>query len=414
VDCNFAFFFAAKSKLNLILNANQNSEPEMSQSQSQPRKKSIFLSKHEHVPDDVVYDILSWLPVKSLMRYRCVSKYCNSIITDPIFITIHNDRANSLLSHKNKNNGYLLYSAKRHNHSSCNELYTFVYNKDRTLTEISSFQIPLSHTLIVDSCNGMFFLSNYRKNLLYLWNPSIRKFKMLPPNLLGHLLGSVAHGLAYHSQKNDFKILRIVFQRSLADTSAEVYTLSTDSWRRVVISMESELNIGSINYKHISPCLFFNGALHSIVYSEYREQSFILSFDVNDERFRKIMLPQNYLDEPSYSDFEHLAMIKGSLALIVFSTVIDKILGICQIWVMREYGVVESWTKKWILINWFHRSWGCTDNGELLIENANGLFSFDPESLNENILAIEDLKWVGYTANSMESLALLDGVNVNV
>uniref|UniRef100_A0A2N9E3E7 Uncharacterized protein n=1 Tax=Fagus sylvatica TaxID=28930 RepID=A0A2N9E3E7_FAGSY len=205
---------------------------------------------------------------------------------------------------------------------------------------------------------------------------------MLPPNLLGHLLGSVAHGLAYHSQKNDFKILRIVFQRSLADTSAEVYTLSTDSWRRVVISME--------------------------------EQSFILSFDVNDERFRKIMLPQNYLDEPSYSDFEHLAMIKGSLALIVFGTVIDKILGICQIWVMREYGVVESWTKKWILINWFHRSWGCTDNGELLIENANGLVSFDPESLNENILAIEDLKWVGYTANSMESLALLDGVNVNV
>ena len=54
------------------------------------------------------------------------------------------------------------------------------------------------------------------------------------------------------------------------------------------------------------------------------------------------------------------------------------------------------------------------DNGELLIEKADKLVSFDPESLNENILAIEDPKWVGYTANSMESLALLDGVNVNV
>jgi hypothetical protein len=41
------------------------------------------------------------------------------------------------------------------------------------------------------------------------------------------------------------------------------------------------------------------------------------------------------------------------------------------------------------------------------------LVSFDPESLNKNILAIEDAQWVGYTPNSMESLVLLDGLNVS-
>uniref|UniRef100_A0A2N9GBY4 Pectinesterase inhibitor domain-containing protein n=1 Tax=Fagus sylvatica TaxID=28930 RepID=A0A2N9GBY4_FAGSY len=51
-----------------------------------------------------------------------------------------------------------------------------------------------------------------------------------------------------------------------------------------------------------------------------------------------------------------------------------------------------------------------TDNGELLIEKADELVSFDPESLNENILAIEA---IDYTANSMESLVLLDGASIS-
>ena len=44
-----------------------------------------------------------------------------------------------------------------------------------------------------------------------------------------------------------------------------------------------------------------------------------------------------------------------------------------------------------------------TDNGEILIKKAIRLVSFNPEN-NQNIFAIED-----YTANSMESLVLLDG-----
>ena len=52
---------------------------------------------------------------------------------------------------------------------------------------------------------------------------------------------------------------------------------------------------------------------------------------------------------------------------------------------------------------------GRTDNGELLIKTATGLVSIDPESQNQNILAFEDADWVGCTANSMESLILLDG-----
>ncbi|KAK7860809.1 f-box protein [Quercus suber] len=137
---------------------------------------------------------------------------------------------------------------------------------------------------------------------------------------------------------------------------------------------------------------------------------FILSFDVNDESFRKIMLPFNYLDVVTKSQ---LALFKGSLAVFAFARSIGGVL--CDIWIMDEYGVAESWNRKYTVpiiqvrvVNFY----GCTDNGELLIKSATRLISFDPESQKQNILAIEDADWVGFTANSMESLILLDGRKV--
>ncbi|WMV07530.1 hypothetical protein MTR67_000915 [Solanum verrucosum] len=32
------------------------------------------------IPDEIMFEIFSWLPVKSLMRFKCVSGLCNSLI----------------------------------------------------------------------------------------------------------------------------------------------------------------------------------------------------------------------------------------------------------------------------------------------------------------------------------------------
>ena len=42
-----------------------------------------------HLPDDIVLNILSRLPVKSLLRFRCVCKTWDSSITTPNFISTH-------------------------------------------------------------------------------------------------------------------------------------------------------------------------------------------------------------------------------------------------------------------------------------------------------------------------------------
>uniref|UniRef100_A0A2N9HL07 F-box domain-containing protein n=1 Tax=Fagus sylvatica TaxID=28930 RepID=A0A2N9HL07_FAGSY len=331
------------------------------------------MSESERLPHDVVYDILTRLAVKSLMRLRCVSKSCNSIIINPIFSSTHLDRAKSL---SNKN-GYLLYlDDASGNPPYRRELCTVVYN---TLTEISRFQIPFSHVDIAGFYDGMFCLQNNRNNELYLWNPSIRKFKNLVPPRLTRRIESknLVHGLAYHSQNNDFKVLRLVTYEVWA--KAEVYTLSTDSWREVILR------------KVFSLCPLMSMMRHS----------------------GKIMLPQNY-DVEFLTMFQQLEVFKGFLAFFVFGFNPNGYNGTkCNIWVMKEYGVLESWTKICLPVNYFGNFCGCTDNGELLYINDTKLVSLDPDSLNENIIAIEEVIWEGYTANSMESLVLLDGLNVS-
>ena len=116
----------------------------------------------QRVPNDIVEDILVRQSVKSLTRFRCVSKSWDSIITDPTFITRHLklnlNQSESLIS-TNTHSGYLLYSTKDENSSpSSKHLCTVVCNSDSTLTQISRFEIPslFEKYSIVGFCNGLF------------------------------------------------------------------------------------------------------------------------------------------------------------------------------------------------------------------------------------------------------------------
>ncbi|XP_050260103.1 F-box/kelch-repeat protein At3g23880-like [Quercus robur] len=323
----------------------------------------------ELLPEDVLEDILGHLPVKSLTRFRCVSKSCDSIIIDPTFITKHLklnlNQSESLIS-TNTHSGYLLYTTEDKNSSpSSKQLCTVVCNNDRTLTQVSRFEMPscFDECYIVGCCNGLFCIADDDlSHIIYLWNPSIRIFKKLLATPFTDEDTTSIVGLAYNSQNNDFKILRIVSFYCRQEAKAEIYSLSTDSWRKVVISMESlrgyEPNFGKIR-RIDPPCIFLNGALHTVaITSSHR---FILSFNVNDESFREIMLPPNHLDLDSvYVCWTELAVFKGSLAVFIYTD---------YHWVSSvTYGLWRSMT-------------------------ATGLVSIDPESRNQNILAIEDADW---------------------
>lgn len=52
------------------------------------RMKHQLRENPNNLPSEIVREILSWLPVKSLCRFECVSKPWRSLIADPKFSTM--------------------------------------------------------------------------------------------------------------------------------------------------------------------------------------------------------------------------------------------------------------------------------------------------------------------------------------
>lgn len=50
-------------------------------------------------PNDLVGEILSALPVKSILRFRCVSKYYDNLVSDPTFVKFHLKRSSTRNPH---------------------------------------------------------------------------------------------------------------------------------------------------------------------------------------------------------------------------------------------------------------------------------------------------------------------------
>ena len=378
------------------------------------RRRNIYL------PYDIVLNILTRLPVKSLMRFRCVSKAWNSSITSPDFISTHLN--NSIDSH---GDGYVIHMPCVRDicSSSINtKRPVCTVALDRTLDTISEVRIPFHFPFgcaqIVGSCNGLlcFATSAY---CIYLWNPSIRIFKRLPNTCLGQLRFATL-GFAYHSENNDYKVVRISrspFSAPVSSHEIEVYTLSSDSWRSVGTTLTTDVLFYDKNYP--LPIPLVNGALHwmsCIVEEENHRRRMIMAFDVNSEKFKRLALPDGSTDENIFQTF--LSSFKGKLAFITWARSEQRGTQY-SIWVMKEYGVVESWIKLFVVP--FERVAHCSafmEYGSLLVCYINDRvesqdFKFvlvDIETLHEK--KDLDIQHHSYVATFMESLVLLDGANV--
>ncbi|XP_034228036.1 F-box protein At3g07870-like [Prunus dulcis] len=81
--------------------------------------------------------------------------------------------------------------------------------------------------------------------------------------------------------------------------------------------------------------IYVNGFLHWIGYRDPSRLAW--AFDVESERFQELPLPPCSYD-PRTTCFK-LGVLKGWLSVINLSDVIS-------VWVMKDYGVKESWTKE--------------------------------------------------------------------
>ncbi|KAL6182860.1 hypothetical protein ACLB2K_044272 [Fragaria x ananassa] len=308
------------------------------------------------VPEEIIHEILLWLPAKSLLRFSTVCKSWSSMINHPSFIDTHLKRRNQ---HNLQNDILHLLTSKRKDRMS----YSSCLIKDGEYM-YTNLMLPsllvkgMGLLSLIGTCNGLLcFAYNREPNSpgappTIIFNPSIRKIVILPkPSIICDPFTQYEqpHSFGYDARTNDYKVLRLVlkFQTPYA---VEVYSLATNSWKRL-----SSAAIPAYVWSKYG-FLSVNNALYWIQYRNVkREEYVIVSFDLATEMFSQIMMPEDlgrksnrYLDLSRYGE---------SLSLIVAAENIE-------IWVMKEVGVMESW-KQVLTIN-------CSKNPLLKIPNSSG------------------------------------------
>ncbi|KAA8516860.1 hypothetical protein F0562_017322 [Nyssa sinensis] len=283
------------------------------------------------LPADVVTDILSRLPVETLLRFRCVSKPWCALIDSSDFIKFHLKR-----SIETKNNLSIVLG-------DVNGLYTINFEwLDEAVKLDSPIEFKDCEIEVSGSCNGLLCLSNIEQDIV-LWNPSTRKCKKLPVAPIEFPRGFsildtcpfIVYGFGHDVVNDEYKVVRMVQyyvqDNDSFDSEVKVYNLKSNSWRRIP-DFPYYLCHDEVNG------ILAGGALHWVVRRKPKPATanLIAGFDIGTEEYR--LVPQ-----PEYENKKFLMNI-GVLGECLCILCNYYLVGV-DIWVMKEYGVKESWTK---------------------------------------------------------------------
>ncbi|XP_026388412.1 F-box/kelch-repeat protein At3g06240-like [Papaver somniferum] len=199
---------------------------------------------------------------------------------------------------------------------------------------------------IYGCCNGLFCLNSDPK-LLCIWNPITDEYKKLPetpeeegPRGLVGFVSVPKYGFGYDCKTGDYKVVKILTPGGGKCSKVWIYTLGMDSWR-VLEDIPYLFYLGG----GIGSGVFLNGVLHWLAYPQDRVNKpirVILSFDVGEEKFREMQLPI-----PLCGSREGEHSFKTSIGLLDGKLCLSWNLGDANVdvWVMKNYGVIECWTK---------------------------------------------------------------------
>lgn len=304
-----------------------------------------------YIPCDFVQEILSRLDVKSLMRCQCVCKAWLSLIRNPDFINLHLKRQPPyLLVHKIARSGNEGFEHMLSVHSSEN------------FDEISSHRLPMNHRplmMLTGNDNGILCFYDLKDDMVCLWNPTIREFKTLPPCPPTPPQWERTHsrlGLGYDMLTTDFKVVMVTTRddtgyRNLnlfrRDNQVGVYSLASNAWKtKKMPNLFSEFESGYdlttyIDYRCSS--VVINGSIHWMVCfgrsADYHNSSLgIVVFDLSTEIFKLAKSPPTVKG----SNVKRLGKLSECLAFFTFDEFGSQLV---EVWVMKKYGVWDSWFK---------------------------------------------------------------------
>ncbi|KAL4581432.1 hypothetical protein LXL04_017647 [Taraxacum kok-saghyz] len=347
----------------------------------------------EDLPAHIMVDILSKLPVKTIIHCKCVCKKWLDLVSDSYFANLHLSRSpTSLMVHHNSENemtgyhkpGILKWVEIK------NELHHHMLHHD-PLMSLDLNLAPIfqeSQILLVGSVNGLLCLWQFgpESDNTYICNPITREYMILPRQQYyrqGYAIIVYCFGVS--SRTHEYKVIRI-FQGDIPPDStstsrpsfleAEVNTLGTGQWR----------SLGHVPYWLVGfSGPFLNGHAHWIVIDKNSPEK-LCAFDFDKETFELFPSPPVEIIQESGIHFSSLGVLNGCLCQ---SDTFDSQF---TIWVMKEYGVKKSWRKEvvikqsispdldWLMWEPVYLIEGLNDGTILMVYYEDKLLAYCPKS----------------------------------
>ncbi|KAM7460959.1 hypothetical protein LguiA_029080 [Lonicera macranthoides] len=326
-------------------------------------EKSTASSSSPILPEEIIFQILKELPVKTLVRFRAVSKLWCSIIDDPFFVDSHRTRSHtrnggiSILCQYRENFSFKIYTTdpQGRSPSPCLTLPDGILGDvDDNYLDIDSYSFNR-----LQSVNGLVCRNNCT------WNPTTRQSIDLPPISIDanedRWMVFPNNLLGFDSVTKQYKVFHIChsFFRQLTRVEFRILTLGRDlNWRNLD-SVPEKLGLRTgFGVCCVDDVIFCSGSADS--------NEVIVAFEVGSEKFKVIPLPIGAESADASCLNSHIIQVGGRLGFIKWR---DKLYG-----------------NKWSILT---KPMGSIHTSEILLcskgknQNRDSIYScsyYDPES----------------------------------
>ncbi|XP_059310311.1 F-box/kelch-repeat protein At3g23880-like [Lycium ferocissimum] len=286
------------------------------------------------LPNDILFNILVKVYTASLLRFKCVSKSWNAMISDNVkFTKAHRDQSKVLGREK------LLLQ------KSTGE-FEFIYfnNLNKVITEKKQFPLKeFQGAHVLCSYDGLVLLKKPKAYKRFvLWNPSSRQHHILECSYMKPREYTLprACGLCYDSTTDDYKVILIY------SLFYVVYSTSRDSWTKkptlpVLQQRLPELELVSNSRRNV--CSQGIGTKNHVYWSlnqkldhYVRKTSTIIYFSAKSDELKESPIQ---ISTNEYEYLFHLSTLKGRLCAYGGNCDFNGL----NIWIMKQ----ECW--KWLM-----------------------------------------------------------------
>ncbi|KAF7813728.1 F-box/kelch-repeat protein [Senna tora] len=304
-----------------------------------------------NLPEDILVNILLFLPLKSLLRFKSVSKKWRSIISDPHFANFH-FQSSSSLSHR------LLHIVDSQVGSVDLDSSFF----DRSAV----FELHLPNNVppheIWGSCRGFVLLHDFHSSNFIMLNPFTGSYRRFPNSPKPSELCPFICGFGYDAYTDDYLVVQAAnLTYDTDEFDVEFFSMKANSWTKIADRTNFPYSNG---YDQTIVGTFLNGAIHWLVGRRYASVQLLIRFNLRERNFMEMPLPDGF---ESGFHFSCLVTLGGCLSICKINDS-DKT---ANIWSMKEYGVKSSWTKSFVLSlayipNRYFIPKGLTQSGEIV------------------------------------------------